>query len=91
MKSKYLLVAAIEGNLKKIKELVLDWNADVNIRNEYGDTPLHWAAGKGHIDMVKFLLESGADKSIRNRVNETPRCWAVWAGNTQILKILQDN
>ena len=45
--------------------------ADVNGRNANMDTPLHMAAKKGDIEMVKFLLEKGADKLIKNRYGKT--------------------
>lgn len=28
---------------------------------QYGTTPLVWAARKGHLDCVKYLLQMGAD------------------------------
>lgn len=33
-----------------------------------GDTPLHYAARKGHEEVVKVLLEAGAIKDVRNEV-----------------------
>ncbi|MDN5247660.1 MAG: ankyrin repeat domain-containing protein [Wolbachia endosymbiont of Tyrophagus putrescentiae] len=35
--------------------------ADVNLRNRYGCTELHSAAGNGSLDVVKYLIEKGAD------------------------------
>ena len=91
MKSKYLLVASIEGNLEKVKRLVFEWNADVNVQNRYGDTPLHWAVCKGHLDVIKFLLENGADVEAKNKAKETPMCWAAWSGNTEAVKLFKNN
>jgi len=31
-------------------------------------TPLHWAVEKGHIDVVKVLLDLGASVKARNKV-----------------------
>ena len=33
-----------------------------------GDTPLHWAAMKGHLDTVKELVKAGAGL-LRNKVS----------------------
>ena len=41
---------------KDVAELLLANKADVNARDNDGDTPLHMAAMKGHKDMVELLL-----------------------------------
>lgn len=38
----------------------------VNHRNVSGNTPLHWAAMNGHLEIVKVLVGSGADVGVRN-------------------------
>jgi ankyrin repeat protein len=43
-----------------VKRLI-DANADVNAKNMYGETPLHWGAQKGLAAIVTLLLENGAD------------------------------
>jgi ankyrin repeat protein len=43
--------------------LLLHYGSDINLRtgNHIGNTPLMCAAYKGHITMVKFLLDRGAE------------------------------
>ena len=38
----------------------------VNHRNVSGNTPLHWAAINGHLELVKVLVKAGADAGVRN-------------------------
>ena len=52
--------AAIEGDLEPIREL-LDEGADVNARDRNGDTALWWAIIRGHVAVVRLLLERGAN------------------------------
>ena len=33
-----------------------------------GETPLHLAAGGGHLETVKYVIEHGASVDVRNRV-----------------------
>jgi len=37
-----------------------------------GSTPLHYAAGCGHLPIVKLLLEHGASKEARDNEKRTP-------------------
>jgi len=55
-----LIDAVYEGDLEKVKKL-LDEGEDVNARDDYGRTPLHYASIYGIVDVVKFLVEKGAD------------------------------
>jgi ankyrin repeat protein len=35
---------------------------------QYGETPLMWAAEKGHADCARLLLNAGADKEAKSNV-----------------------
>ncbi len=48
-----------EGNFTKLKDSITLKN--INKPDEAGATPLMWAAFKGDIETVKFLVEKGAD------------------------------
>ncbi len=67
--------AAINGDAKRVRELV---NAGVS--PNYASllfqlkTPLHLASEKGHIDVVRFLLEKGAELDRRDMQGVTPSC-----------------
>ncbi|RCH90293.1 hypothetical protein CU098_005033, partial [Rhizopus stolonifer] len=55
-----LCFAAKKGDLKKIENLVNNFNAPINIVDGWQCSPLYWACLCGHYAVVKFLLENGA-------------------------------
>lgn len=70
--SESLFKAARTGNLPLIKTL-LEGGADVNARDIFGSTPLHWAALNGHRDVCEFLVHNKADiNTLSTTICETP-------------------
>ncbi|MCA7010493.1 ankyrin repeat domain-containing protein [Wolbachia endosymbiont of Tribolium confusum] len=55
-----LLTAVRDGNLNEVEDLVSQ-NANVNTRDIYSWTPLHWATFKDHLEIARFLMKKGAD------------------------------
>ena len=54
------LMSAAEGGRTETVRVLLDYGANVDDKNKYGDTPLWVAKGWGHTDVVKTLKEAGA-------------------------------
>ena len=48
-----------------------------------GFTPLHCAAGKGHLEVVQLLLRHGADKELKDNDGDKPVDRVCAAGNKQ--------
>jgi ankyrin repeat protein len=55
-----------------VAELLLKNKADVNARNDFGDTPLHAAAMWGHQGVAELLLANGADVNARDKFDNMP-------------------
>jgi ankyrin repeat protein len=51
---------------------LMEYHADVNIKNNRGETPLYNAILDSDVASVKFLLDFGADPHIINNKNQTP-------------------
>merc|ERR1712232_1360072 len=62
--------------------------AFVNISDEAGDSPLHWAIREGHPAIVKILLHEGADKNARNEDGETPLFFATTLQEAEVAQLL---
>lgn len=84
---KGLWPAAAEGDLDRIRHL-LDRH-DVNVRDGYGYTALHYAARAGHLRVVEFLLENGAEVLSTNG-GATPAHRAALMGHWEVLEIIMD-
>jgi hypothetical protein len=66
------VVARGWGNAECAK-LLLEAKADPNIPDTIaGMTPLHWAAAKANVEIVKLLLAHGANTRLKNSEGKTP-------------------
>lgn len=64
--------ACNEGHVQVVEVFTRHLTTDkLNYRNTNGDTPLHIAALRGHLDCVKVLLTKGADPCIANSSGKT--------------------
>ncbi|MEL6999780.1 MAG: ankyrin repeat domain-containing protein [Pseudomonadota bacterium] len=77
------------GNTSKVQEILSD-GADPNWQDSIGETAIFGAAGWGHAEVVRVLLEYGA----RHDVTEKTNGWSVlhWAARSNVAttKVLVD-
>ncbi|KAL8206481.1 UNVERIFIED_CONTAM: hypothetical protein K2H54_005078 [Gekko kuhli] len=53
-------------------QYLISKEADVNIQNQNGISPLHKAASEGRTDCVKLLIEAGADVHLKDTEGQEP-------------------
>lgn len=81
-----LRTAVEKGRISEVKEL-LKAGADVNDKDDDGQTPLIWATRGGHRAMVWLLLSQGALPSERDNQGCTPLMHAATGNHTEIASI----
>ena len=64
--------SVLEENFALVQHLVKDFDADVQVQDTDGWTPLHAASAVGNIRIAQFLLERGAKASALNNSCEFP-------------------
>ncbi len=67
--------------------LVLSNKANVDMRNDMGDTPLHYCARANSYEIASFLLENGANLVLKNADGLTPIVVAKTNHNYEVTKI----
>lgn len=67
MSEKLFFRAVKNGDLATVRDLIATDPALVKARDAEESTPLHYAAWKGHAEVVSALLDAGADIRAHNR------------------------
>jgi len=80
--------AAKRGDLEKVRSLVAADPALVAAQDRGGETPLHWAAFSGNLDLVRFLLDKGAEVDVKTNRGLTPLAFITAQGRTQAAGLL---
>ncbi|XP_032684367.1 acyl-CoA-binding domain-containing protein 6 [Odontomachus brunneus] len=77
-----------EGNEAKVREMVgkeprlSEWMDDIGL------LPIHWAADRGHVEILKFLVEQGADLNSLDLEEQTPLHYAACCGHVEAVRYL---
>jgi ankyrin repeat protein len=86
-RTKQLLEAAEKGRISQVLEL-LQKGANVNDKDDDGQTALHKAAARGHKSALVALLAMGADLGERDGKGRTALMTAAETGNAEVVTLL---
>lgn len=75
---------------KDLVEHILKKNANPNITDATGSTPLFWAVKFGNKELTELLLKYKADKSIKDAQGKTPFEYALQTNNQEIINLLKN-
>lgn len=82
-----LVGASARGNVALVKSL-LDKGAEVEAKDEFGQTALMLAARTGNLQIVKLLIGKGAYVNGVSRRGETPVFYAARSGKIDVVRLL---
>ncbi|XP_058104821.1 E3 ubiquitin-protein ligase XBAT33-like [Magnolia sinica] len=84
-----LVSAARDGDLVEAR-MLLEFNPCLARYSTFGglNSPLHFAAAKGHNEIVSLLLENGADVNSRNYCGQTALMHACRYGHWEVVQTL---
>ena len=86
-----LIMAASKGDLAEVKANLPSYfheGGDINAGDDFGKTPVHRAAVKNNIEMIKYLIERGADINLPDAGGITPLMRAAENDNVDVAAIL---
>jgi len=80
---------AIFARRPEFLKLLVDRGANVNARDNTGNTPLAAAAKRGDAEIVLYLMSHGADPALANEEGKTALDHARRLGHQEVVKILE--
>ncbi|WWC91352.1 uncharacterized protein L201_006295 [Kwoniella dendrophila CBS 6074] len=83
--------AVSDNDVSQVEKLIKQNMDDINLRDEFGYTPLHLAADRGYVKMTELLLRLGADKDAKDEDEQTPFMLAEISEREDIMKILRQD
>ncbi len=82
--------AANQGDLERVKRLLLAHPEWLEAKDAAGRTPLHFAVNSGNEDVILYLLSKGADCTAKTNVNTTVLHYAALNGRLDIVTLFMD-
>lgn len=79
---------AAQENQLVTGSMLLEYGANINVKDFDGKTPLHIASSEGNKEFVELLMDAGADGRIRDNFNVSPCEYAELYGHEEIKKQL---
>ncbi len=83
-------VSAKNGDIEALKQHLAS-GADVNAKADDGGTPLFWAAGYGHKEIVELLIDNAANVNGMSTIGGVPLHAAAVYGHKEIIELLIAN
>ncbi len=80
--------AALSGHIEAVKQHIAA-GTDVNAKDGWGMSPLHWAVERGRKETAELLIAKGADVNAKNDFGQTPLDRANWRNHAETADLLR--
>ena len=88
-KGQHALLLAVQEPAPRVVDVLIRWpKTQVESRNASDESPLMLVALRGHVDLVKKLIDRGADV---NKTGWTPLHYAATNGHLEIMNLLLEH
>ena len=85
--SSILHATTLSGEIEKIR-YVISMQDNINVKNNFGMTPLAVAVRKNYVPPIELLLKCGANPTLRDRKGKTPIDYATSLRNKNLIQVL---
>ncbi|CAE7575946.1 ACBP1, partial [Symbiodinium microadriaticum] len=79
--------AVVDGDVEAVRNCVAA-GLDPSLRDSERMTPLHYAADRGHTDVLNYLIDAGADLNAQDGDGQSAVMVAVMCSNKDIVQLL---
>eukprot|EP01114_Cavostelium_apophysatum_P015525 TRINITY_DN4242_c0_g1_i1.p1 TRINITY_DN4242_c0_g1~~TRINITY_DN4242_c0_g1_i1.p1 ORF type:complete len:250 (+),score=49.46 TRINITY_DN4242_c0_g1_i1:92-841(+) len=77
-----------EGNIEKVREILKNSKDKINVKDEEGCAPLHYACDRGNVEIAQLLIENGADVNLQDSQGQTGLHYGATVGEADIISLL---
>eukprot|EP00931_Biecheleriopsis_adriatica_P120482 TRINITY_DN95609_c0_g1_i1.p1 TRINITY_DN95609_c0_g1~~TRINITY_DN95609_c0_g1_i1.p1 ORF type:complete len:228 (+),score=74.05 TRINITY_DN95609_c0_g1_i1:62-685(+) len=85
-----LMIAAFNGKLNIVEALLQQRHLKVTEGNNYNSTALHYAAQRGHDQIIEVLVQKKSEVDALDKASDTPLSWAARSGYKEaVVKLLE--
>lgn len=86
-----LMIAASLREGDDLVDLLLSKEAEVNVKNYYGQTALHFTASKNNIETARKLISHGATARVKDKQGQLPLHRAAAIGSIPMVNLMLEN
>jgi len=86
-----LLVLSIQHDQLKMVKLLVDHKVEIDWKDWFGSTALMYAANKGNVAIISYLLKNGADVHFKDKEGNTVLSAAKDGNHPDAIKLIEDS